>query len=62
MLIYLMYSKALPLIIYTHKNVYNSVGTSYNFDINKNLQDETFDFVHLFGTVVLTLLTSSIKI
>lgn len=33
----LMYSKALTLIIYTHKNVYNSVGISYNFDINKNL-------------------------
>ena len=62
MLIFLMYSKALTLIIYTHKNVYSSVGISYKFDINKNLQDETFDFVHLFGTIVWTLLTSGIKI
>ena len=62
MLIFLMSSKALALIIYTHINVYNSVGISYKVSSNKNLPYETFGFVHLIGIVVLTLLTSGIKI
>lgn len=62
MLMFLMSSKALALIIYTDINVYNSVGISYKVGSNKNLQYETSGLVHLIGIVVLTLLTSGIKI
>ena len=56
-----MSSKALVLIIYTHINMYNSVGISHNFGSNRNLQCTSFGCVHLVGIGVLTFLTSGIK-
>ena len=37
MLMFVLFSKALALITYTHTNIYNSEGISHNLGNNRNL-------------------------